>query len=204
MGLPDVRGIARDITERYASDPGAFSNQTGCNPQNDREFTLTYFGTSHTVGTPDCNLDPPVSEYERLLVLHYLRGTAKGFHDKINSPETAKYVSFQSLPNGMFYYGPFRRRTADRLLPIFGENLDLFRRSADTIGATPHFEGDASANFRAFEKITVRLLLNYGDDEFPPEMNMLFPDYIPDYFTLEDVAVLGGIVTSRLIKTVET
>ena len=204
MGLPDVRDITREITERYASDPGAFSDQTGCIPQNDSEFTLTYFGTSHTVGTPDCYLDPPISDYERILVLHYLRGTAEGYHKTINSPETAKYVSFQSLPNGMFYYGPFRRRTVDRLLPIFGENLDLFRRSAVTLGAIPHVEGDAAANFRAFDKIEVRVLLNYGDDEFPPEMNILFPDYISDYFTLEDVAVLGGIVASRLIKTAKT
>ena len=204
MGLPDVGAVTREISEGFASDPVAFSHRTGCISLDDLEFTLNYFGSNHTVRIPECIFDPPISEYERVYVLHYLGGTGEEYPVSTRSPEAAKYLSFQSLPNGMFYYGPFRRRTVDRLLPVFGEDPDLFMRCAEVLGAGPLAEGDAAAIFRAFPKIEVRLLLNYGDDEFPPEMNMLFPDYIGEYFTLEDVAVLGSVVASRMIKVAKS
>jgi hypothetical protein len=43
------------------------------------------------------------------------------------------------------------------------------------------------------------MILWIGDDEFPPEANILFDQTIGDFLSPEDVAWLAGMVVYRLI-----
>ena len=44
-------------------------------------------------------------------------------------------------------------------------------------------------------------MLHAGDEEFPAEANILFDDAIINFLTLEDVAVLAGLIATRLAKS---
>jgi hypothetical protein len=118
---------------------------------------------------------------------------------KVNVHDT--YATFQSLPNGMFYYGPFRKRSINRMLPVFGNDPELLTNAARTLGAVETEYGDVGYRYEVLPKIAVIVALHLGDEEFPPELNMLFPRTVTDYLTLEDIAVLGGLLASKLLRS---
>ena len=52
----------------------------------------------------------------------------------------------------------------------------------------------------AFSRLPITIVLWRGDDEFPPEGNIMFDSTISDYLDTEDIAVLCETMTWRLIK----
>ena len=61
--------------------------------------------------------------------------------------------------------------------------------------------GDASFRFDILPKIAGVVVLHAGDEEFPAEANILFDDEIINFLPLEDVAVLAGVIATRLAKS---
>ncbi len=182
-----------EIARRIRTDAAGTAHRTGCNVTDDA-VRIRYFGVDYLISPASREWDPPgLSEYERRLVLHYLTGDEPVVFD-------ARYATFESLPNGMFYYGPFRKRSVERLLPLFGEKPDLFRRALAAAGAEPTEDGDVGARFHAFPRVDVVFALYVGDEEFPPEMKVLFPRHVASLLSLEDLAVLAGIITGRLLR----
>jgi len=49
-----------------------------------------------------------------------------------------------------------------------------------------------------FPRVEAVVVLFKGDEEFPPEANILYKDDIVNFLPLEDVAVLSGLVAGRL------
>ena len=53
----------------------------------------------------------------------------------------------------------------------------------------------------AFPRVPITLVLWRGDDEFPPDGNILFDRSISDYLTTEDVNVLCETIAWTLVKS---
>ena len=60
--------------------------------------------------------------------------------------------------------------------------------------------GDASFRIDILPKVGGLVVLHAGDEELPAEANILFDDEIVNYLPLEDVAVLAGLIATRLAK----
>lgn len=134
----------------------------------------------------------PVSLPEQILICHYLlRAPAE--------PESERFITFREIPDGQFYYDAFRRRTRDPFLSAFGNEGDLFRRAALMLGGKLVEGGDIAMQFRVFPRVPVRLVLWAGDEEFPPEVGILFDSNIRGSLSAEDVAVLTGMLVYRLM-----
>jgi hypothetical protein len=70
---------------------------------------------------------------------------------------------------------------------------------APALGGTLRDLGDAAATYLAFPLVPVTHVLWGGDEEFPPEANILFDDTIPQRLSTEDIAALAGASVYRLI-----
>ena len=128
---------------------------------------------------------------DRVLILHYLIAVA-------GIPAKGAYITFKSLRGGMFYEGPFRKRTIQRILDAFrGDSASLIG-AAEAIGGERWNLGDASVRLQVLPAIDVVVVVYDSDQEFPPDANMLFSDNAATYLNLEDIATLGGEVASRL------
>ena len=57
-----------------------------------------------------------------------------------------------------------------------------------------------SVRFRLLPRIHMAVILYVGDEEFGPRVNVLFDRAASHYLPIEDLAVLGGMLASRLIK----
>jgi len=172
---------------------------TGSAGAGDNGFQVPFLDRVYRVQYPDFSfLDDSGSEkeiplQEQVLILHYLRG-CKDLKKSRN-----KWIAYREIPGASFYFAAFVKRTIDPLKQVFGQNIDGFTRAADPLGGKAIEPGDAGREFLVFPHVPVQLILYAGDDEFPPEANILFNSDIGTILLPEDVAWLAGMVVYRLM-----
>jgi Domain of unknown function (DUF3786) len=133
---------------------------------------------------------------QQILLLHYLHGAWASQGPK----PTGEWISFQEIPDGRFYLDAFHRRAKNPLVQSFGEKPELLVMLAKQLyRAQSSNQGDASVLVQAFPLLTVTLILWKGDEDFPPEGNILFDSNIIEILSAEDVAWLSGMVVYPLI-----
>ena len=136
----------------------------------------------------------PLSLREEILVLHYLE-KASGI------PATGQWVSFAEIPGGTFYHPVFLLRGKVPLVRHFGKDGQrLLTLAADEMGGKPLALGDVGVGIQAFPRVDVGLVLWKGDEEFPPEGNILFDSSITGYLPVEDIVILAETVVWKLVK----
>jgi hypothetical protein len=129
---------------------------------------------------------------EKILIAHYILGAS-------GEPPGGELITFREIPDGQFYDDAYQRRAKIPFLKTFGHAPELFQRCAPMLGGEPVEAGDVGMAFQVFPRITMRLVLWEGDEEFPPEATVLFDDNIHHYLSAEDIAVLSGVVVYPLI-----
>jgi hypothetical protein len=132
---------------------------------------------------------------EKILVLHYLLGAPGAA-----AGERGRLVSFKNLPGAAFYGVPFDKRGPRRIARRFGYDLPAFERACRSLGWRKGDLGDASFEVEVFPLLTAVAVLHRGDEEFLPEAGILFTQNVARLLPLEDVAVLGGSIATRLDK----
>jgi hypothetical protein len=130
----------------------------------------------------------------QILLLHYLL-TADG------TPLAADWISFRNLPGGMGYDAAFQGRASLRLAGAFGTNLPAFEAAAQSAGGERLTFGDASFSFSTLPRVWLAVVLHVADEEFPASANVLFDASAGHYLPTEDLAVLGGMLAGKLVKS---
>ncbi len=157
-----------------------------------QEISISWgdFEMKKTTGKEELSLQ------EQVLIMHYLTGAFKSS----GSPPTGEWISFKEIPDGRFYMDAFNRRARDPMLKGFGEDPELLQRLAiERYNASGFDQGDVSVKVEAFPLISVALVLWRGDDEFPPDGNILFDRNIIDILSAEDTAWLSGMIIYPLL-----
>ncbi|MBI4795498.1 MAG: DUF3786 domain-containing protein [Deltaproteobacteria bacterium] len=163
-----------------------------------REWLIVpFFGQPRMVLWPEVSVTPAEGEgdlplTEQILILHYLVNTT-------GEPLSGRDIDFRKVPEGGFYWSAFVSRAKKPLLETFGNDPDFYLEVARALGGTPRNLGDASATFMAFPLVPVTHVLWRGDEEFPPEANILFDETIPKHLSTEDIAALAGSSVYRLM-----
>ena len=141
--------------------------------------------------TRDAETEVPIQQ--QVLLLHYLQGAGGG-------GVTGEWIAYQEVPDGKFYLDAFQRRAKIPLIQAFGERPDLMVTLAkEAYGAKPFDQGDCAVVVRALPLVPVALILWRGDDEFPPEGNIIFDRSIAGIFSAEDIAWLAGMIVYPLM-----
>jgi hypothetical protein len=161
------------------------------------QFAVPFFGELYDITFPDLQVhtttgqEPDIAT--QLILLHYLLH-ADG------SPPADHWIAFRELPDGMVYDPAFQNRSALRLVREYGQDAKGFRSAAASLGGERLAFGDASYMFRLLPRVRMAVILYEGDEEFGPRVNVLFDAAAGHYLPIEDLAVLGGMLASKLIK----
>jgi len=131
---------------------------------------------------------------EQVLILRYLVRCD-------GTPPTCRWISFREFPGGSFYYGPFLSRTATRLARRFGNDPEAFCRASERLNGDALTFGDRSYLYRLLPKVWLAVVLYVGDEEFPPEVTILFDETLKRYLSTEDCAAGAQVLTDRLLRT---
>jgi hypothetical protein len=159
---------------------------------------VEYLNKPYQITLPDVDISLPDSEEEvpikdKILILHYLT-QAKGTHT------TNKLIAYKELPEGTVYFPTFHKRAIKPLLDYFSQEPQRLIDVAAKLGGYKADYGDVSVTINAFSRVPITLVLWRGDEECPPEGNILFDSTIPDYLTTEDINVLCEAIAWRLVK----
>ena len=113
-------------------------------------------------------------------------------------PWQGGWKTFREMPWGEMYIKPYTGRVLTRAAFTFGTRVSAFKAAAEKMGALPFKNGDAGYQFDLIGGYRMRLLVWEGDDEFPPNAQVLYSDNFAQGFAAEDRVVAGDILISTI------
>ena len=111
---------------------------------------------------------------------------------------TGTWKTFREMPWGEMYIKPYTGRVLTRAAFTFGFRVPAFRAAAEKMGATAVKHGDAGFEFDLVGGYKMRILVWEGDDEFPPNAQILYSDNFAEGFAAEDRVVAGDILIGTI------
>ena len=109
-----------------------------------------------------------------------------------------QWKTFREMPWGEMYMKPYSGRVLSRAAFTFGFKLGAFRAACEKMGAAAVKNGDAGYEFDLIGGYRMRLLMWEGDEEFPPNAQVLYSDNFAEGFAAEDRVVAGDILISTI------
>ncbi len=204
--IDDYKQALKLASEQLADkDPEVLANLAGATISESSEgrktLVLDALNQKVSIAFPEFTFasDKPGEEIpiqQQILYLHYLCGawSSKGAKTK------GEWISFQEIPDGRFYMDAFQRRAKTPMVMGFGDKPDLLLQvAAELYGAVPFNQGDVSVVVQALPLVPIALILWKGDEEFPPDGNVLFDRSVIGILSAEDVAWLSGMVVYPMI-----
>ncbi|MBN2126310.1 MAG: DUF3786 domain-containing protein [Deltaproteobacteria bacterium] len=196
--------IARNVLRER--DPVLLARYAGARilrdaPEGPTHLSLPFLNREVSISWPDLAFDPDrsgieLSVQQQILLLHYLDGA----WSTSGAPVTGEWIAYQDVPDGKFYLDAFLRRAKNPLLQTFGSRPErMVEVATGAYDAGPLDHGDCSVVVKALPLVPVALILWKGDEEFPPEANLLFDRNISGILSAEDIAWLAGMVVYPLI-----
>ena len=160
------------------------------------EFTVKLLGREFAIAHPDYAIRaldggaiPPLPT--QTFLLRYLlesRSVAWG----------GQWMTFREMPWGEMYIKPYTGRVLTRAAFTFGTRIAAFRAACEKMGAEPVPHGDAGFRFDFVGGYRMQILVWEGDDEFPPNAQVLYSDNFAEGFAAEDRVVAGDILISTI------
>lgn len=155
--------------------------------------TMELLGDKFTVSHPDFTVvgPTPLTNGERILFLRYLldgRYAMPGGH----------YLTYREFPWGEVYLQQFTGRCIKRFAFSYGARPELLNNIMEKLPAKKLPRSDCGWEVELMGGLTIQFLLWLGDDEFPPNAQILFSDNFRYAFTAEDLANIGDIVLGRM------
>ncbi len=153
------------------------------------EYTVDF--SAKKVMSLACNV--PAKDFTVILILHYLAHKLKGLPRL-----TGEWMSFKELSGVEGYAAAFRNRAIEPIIRKYGTHPEGILEVLDRLPAKKVDQGDVGIVLEAFEGVPVMITLWRPDEEFGPDVNMLFDKSITQVFCTEDIVVLAGFVASLL------
>ena len=182
--------------EQFRSlEPTAAVERTGVK-WDGKEFYVNLLGREFAIAHPDYAIRavdggalPPLPT--QTFLLRYL----------LEAKELAwngQWKTFREMPWGELYIKPYTGRVLTRAAFTFGTRVQKFREACEKMGATAVKHGDAGFLFDLIGNFHMQILVWEGDDEFPPNAQILYSENFAEGFAAEDRVVAGDILISTI------
>ena len=172
------------------ADPAEMAARTGA-AFDGKAFQVILLGVAYSITHPDVWITPAAPLPVQTFLLRYL----------LECKQVAwngGYLTFREMPWGELYIKPYTGRVLTRAAFTFGTRLQAFEQAAQKLGGKKLIHGDAGYEFSFVDNYVMQLLVWAGDDEFPPNAQVLYSDNFSDGFAPEDRVVAGDILISHI------
>ncbi len=160
------------------------------------EFYVNLLGREFAISHPNYRISPtdggPVPPLPtQTFLLRWLL-------ENKNAPWGGTWKTFREMPWGEMYIKPYTGRVLTRAAFTFGTRIDAFRAACEKMGAKKLPHGDAGYQFDLIGDYSIQILVWEGDEEFPPNAQMIYSDNFAEGFAAEDRVVAGDILISTV------
>ena len=170
------------------ADAGEMAERTGAKWDGEK-FYVNLLGTQYVISHPEYTIAPGcVLPMQTFLLRYLLEGKAVAWG--------GQWKTFREMPWGELYIKPYTGRVLTRAAFTFGTRGEAFAAACEKMGATKLGSGDAGYEFDFLGGYKMRILVWAGDDEFPPNAQVLYSDNFENGFQPEDRVVAGDILIS--------
>lgn len=179
-----------------ALEPADALKRLGGVKWNGKEFYVNLLGREYAIAHPDYAIRAldggalPALPVQTFLLRYLLESR--------DVPWNGSWKTFREMPWGEMYIKPYTGRVLTRAAFTFGTRVEAFRAACGKMGAEPVPHGDAGFRFRLVGDYQMQILVWAGDDEFPPNAQVLYSDNFADGFAAEDRVVAGDILISTV------
>ena len=111
---------------------------------------------------------------------------------------SGNWKTFREMPWGEMYIKPYTGRVLTRAAFTFGTRVAAFRAACEKMGAVALPHGDAGFQFDLIGGYRIQILVWEGDEEFPPNAQVIYSDNFAEGFAAEDRVVAGDILISTI------
>ncbi len=179
-----------------ALDPGMIPQRLKDVSWDGRELTVSLLGRKFAISHPEYAIRaldggklPPLPT--QTFLLRYLM-------ESRDISWGGQWKTFREMPWGEMYIKPYTGRVLTRAAFTFGTRVAAFKAAAQMLGAEPVKHGDAGYCFDLIGGYRMQILVWEGDDEFPPNAQVLYSDNFAEGFAAEDRVVAGDILISTV------
>lgn len=151
------------------------------------EYAISY--PVYTIRATDGGDVPPLPT-QTFLLRYLLEGKSV--------ESTGSWLTFREMPWGELYIKPYTGRVLTRAAFTFGTRIEAFCAAAEKMGGRKLSHGDAGYEFTLIGGYKMQILAWAGDDEFPPNAQVLYSDNFATGFAAEDRVVAGDILISAI------
>ena len=159
-----------------------------------KEFYVNLLGRDYAIAHPNYAIRaldegklPPLS-VQTFLLRYLLESKAASWN--------GEWKTFREMPWGEMYIKPYTGRVLTRAAFTCGTRVAAFRAACEKLGAEAVNHGDAGYQFRLVGDFWMQILVWEGDEEFPPNTQVLYSGNFADGFAAEDRVVAGDILIS--------
>jgi hypothetical protein len=205
-----VRAIAHEMAYKIALEQLAGIEDIGeqCRKSGARHLpeesavVVDHLNRSYKINIPEGEVslvgsDEAVPIRDKILILHYFihaRGT----------PLTGNIITYKELHDGINYYPTFFKRAIDPIVTNFKDKPEKLFEIARALGGRRSDFGDTAVTINAFPYVPLTIVLWQGDDEFPPDGNIMFDSTIADYLPTEDITIVCENIAWTLVRLLKT
>jgi hypothetical protein len=134
----------------------------------------------------------PLQVIDQAMIAYY-------FHDSAGSPPAEGWISFSELPDGQFYHQAFQGYTARKLQHGFGTDYAGFESGCRALEGEPVEFASRAFRFQVLPRVSILAACWKGDEDFPPSYQILFNDTVSCHLPTDACAILGSMLTGKLL-----
>ena len=174
-----------------AADPAEIATRLPNTNYDGKSFYVNLLGTTYTVLHPACAITPACALPVQTFLLRYL------LESKTASWQ-GTWKTFREMSWGELYIKPYTGRVLTRAAFTFGTRVDAFKAACEKLGAIPVSHGDAGYQFDFTDGTAMQIMVWAGDEEFPPNAQVLYSENFEACFAPEDRVVAGDILITHI------
>ncbi len=183
--------------EKFAAlDPVEATSRLSDVKWDGKEFYVNLLGREYAISHPDYAIRPldggslPPLPVQTFLLRYLMESKTVAW--------TGAWKTFREMPWGELYIKPYTGRVLTRAAFTFGTRVAQFRAACEKMGAIALPHGDAGYQFDFIGGYVMQILVWEGDEEFPPNAQVIYSDNFAEGFAAEDRVVAGDILISTI------
>ncbi len=189
----------------YQRSPQDLARQTGTSyhepDPTQGQFHFAYWGNEVILSRADFvardrETRKPLGILDQAMIAYY-------FHDSQHSPPGQSWISFSELPDGQFYTSAFQSYTSHKIQAAFQDQYATFDQAARDIDGQALDFASRAYRLQILPRVAALLACWKGDEELPPSYRILFQESIIYHLPTDACAILGSMITSKIIASRE-